>query len=158
MSFMSNVLLHLSLHEIINLFILDKKALRPIIYTILPGLITKNKVNEFCQQLINLDEKELLKKAVNQLYQIDHNINHYVNILKQDKHVFLYILPTYEMDNLLPTILKMTTDSQFIIQLLNYSMQCSLLGYLHDIVKIKTNDDILSNLIKDAQIILDLHI
>lgn len=156
MSLMQHVLLQLPLHDIIKLFVLDRNKLRPIIYNILPGLVTKEGVDVFCQQLINLNEKELLKKTVNQLYQIDHDIVHYVNILPY-QDVFLYILPNYELPNLLPTILK-NKNEQFILHFLTYSIHYKLFGYLREIVQIKTNNIVLSDLIKDAKIILDVNV
>lgn len=158
MSFITKILVELSFNDIINLFVLNKNELRPIIYHNLPGLVNKDGIDLFVNHLIIMSEKELLKKTINQLYQLEHDIMHYVDVLKRDQVMFISILPMYELDQLLDNVFKITKDDQFMIQFTIYSMNYCLVNYLKTIVKMKTKNVELKNLMIEAQIMIDLSI
>lgn len=151
---LAKVLVQLSLKEIIDIFVFDKEQVRPIIYNNLPGLVMKEGVDIFVQQLINMNEKELVRRAMNQLYNIDNNITHYTNVLHVNKEMFIYILPSYVLDGLLEKIPM--DDDYFLIMFTKYSMQHYLIDYLRMIVQINTKNSQLKKLIHDALIILTL--
>lgn len=151
---LAKVLVQLSLKEIIDIFVFDKEQVRPIIYNNLPGLVMKEGVDIFVQQLINMNEKELVRRAMNQLYNIDNNITHYANVLHVNKEMFIYILPSYVLDGLLEKIPM--DDDYFLIMFTKYSMQHYLIDYLRMIVQINTKNSQLNKLIHDALIIVTL--
>jgi hypothetical protein len=151
---LAKVLVQLSLKEIIDIFVFDKEQVRPIIYNNLPGLVMKEGVDIFVQQLINMNEKELVRRAMNQLYNIDNNITHYTNVLHVNKEMFIYILPSYVLDGLLDKIPM--DDDYFLIMFTKYSMRHYLIDYLRMIVQINTKNSQLKKLIHDALIIVTL--
>lgn len=176
----TSILLHSSLMDIINLLRVNK-SIRLLIYNLLPGIMMNNyqknrELGKFYLELLKMNEKALLKKAINQVYQITQDANAYLKLLLIVMRenidfltVFFDILPMFDIPGFMEQtssyieLYNSTIQTKFLTGLLQYSIRNNLINYIkkgldfyNKYMLDGSTDRELDELIKEAKIVLEI--